>query len=58
MMANEGSFAEKVIRALDGETGLVEPSFIYLNGDIPGSKEVATETGCDFFAVPVELGVS
>jgi malate dehydrogenase len=51
------SFAEKVIRAVKGEKGLVEPSFVYLSG-VPGGEEIAKETGCDFFSVPIELGVS
>jgi len=48
-------FAEKVIRAVKGEKGLVEPSFVYLSG-VPGGEEIAKETGCDFFSVPIELG--
>jgi malate dehydrogenase len=51
------SFAEKVIRAVKGEKGLVEPSFVYLPG-VPGGEEIAKEIGCDFFSVPIELGVS
>jgi hypothetical protein len=51
------SFAEKLIRAVKGEKGLVEPSFVYLPG-VPGGEEIAKETGCDFFSVPIELGVS
>ncbi|KAI8966867.1 malate dehydrogenase [Daldinia sp. FL1419] len=48
-------FAEKVLRAVKGEKGLVEPSFVYLKG-IPGGEEVAKATGLEFFSVPVELG--
>ncbi|KAL1895730.1 hypothetical protein Cpir12675_003121 [Ceratocystis pirilliformis] len=48
-------FAEKVLRAAAGEKGLVEPSYVYLPG-VPGGAEVASQTGCDFFSVPVELG--
>jgi len=48
-------FAEKVIKALNGETGIVEPTFIYLDG-VPGGDVIKKETGCDFFSVPVELG--
>lgn len=51
------SFAEKVLRAAKGEKGLVEPSYVYLPG-VPGGEAIAKETGCDFFSVPVELGVS
>lgn len=48
-------FAEKVLRAVKGEKGLVEPSYVYLPG-VPGGKEIAEKTGVDFFSVPVELG--
>jgi len=48
-------FAEKVLRGLSGEKGIVEPTFIYLSG-VPGGEAIAKETGCDFFSVPVELG--
>jgi len=50
-------FAEKVLRALSGETGIVEPSFVYLPG-VPGGAEIAKETGVDFFSVPIQLGKS
>jgi malate dehydrogenase len=40
-----------------GEKGLVEPSFVYLDG-VPGGEEIKKATGLDFFSVPVELGVS
>ncbi|KAG6007722.1 hypothetical protein E4U54_008794 [Claviceps lovelessii] len=48
-------FAEKLLRAVKGEKGLVEPSYVYLPG-VPGGDEIAKETGCDFFSVPIELG--
>jgi len=48
-------FAEKVMQAAKGESGIVEPTFVYLPG-VPGGEEIAKETGCDFFSVPVELG--
>ncbi|KAF2087002.1 malate dehydrogenase-like protein [Saccharata proteae CBS 121410] len=48
-------FAEKVIRAVKGETGIVEPTFVYLPG-VEGGKAVQEATGCEFFSVPVELG--
>jgi hypothetical protein len=50
-------FAEKLLKAVKGEKGLVEPSFVYLPG-VPGGAEIAEKTGCDFFSVPIELGVS
>jgi hypothetical protein len=49
-------FAEKLIKALKGEKGIVEPTFVYLPG-VPGGEAIAKETGVDFFSVPVELGV-
>jgi malate dehydrogenase len=48
-------FAEKVLRAVKGEKGLVEPSYIYLAG-VPGGDAIAKKTGVDFFSVPIELG--
>ncbi|KAI8666633.1 malate dehydrogenase [Fusarium keratoplasticum] len=48
-------FAEKVLRAAKGETGLVEPSYVYLPG-VPGGEAIAKQTGADFFSVPIELG--
>lgn len=56
-MANSRySFAEKVIRAVKGEKGLVEPSYVYLPG-VPGGDAIAKQVGTDFFSVPIELGV-
>ena len=51
------SFAEKIIKAVKGEKGIVEPTFIYLPG-VSGGDAIAKETGVDYFSVPVELGVS
>jgi malate dehydrogenase len=45
------------MKAAKGEKGIVEPTFVYLPG-VPGGDEIAKETGCNFFSVPVELGVS
>jgi malate dehydrogenase len=50
-------FAEKVIQAISGKTGIIEPSFVYLPG-VEGGAEIAKLTGCDYFSVPIELGVS
>ncbi|MCJ1312771.1 hypothetical protein MMC25_006447 [Agyrium rufum] len=50
-------FAEKLIKAMKGETGIVEPSFVYLPG-VSGGDAIAKETGCDYFSVPIELGPS
>lgn len=48
-------FAEKVLRAVSGETGITEPSYVYLPG-VPGGSEIQKITGQDFFSVPVVLG--
>ncbi|KAM3073405.1 hypothetical protein ACMFMF_006612 [Clarireedia jacksonii] len=50
-------FSEKVLKALNGEKGITEPTFIYLAG-VPGGDAIAKETGLEFFSVPVELGTS
>lgn len=54
--ANTARFAERVLRAKKGESGIVEPTFVYLPG-VSGGDAIAKETGCDYFSVPVELGV-
>ncbi|KAF5102935.1 hypothetical protein D0Z00_000193 [Geotrichum galactomycetum] len=48
-------FAEAVLKGAAGETGIVEPSFVFLEG-IEGGKEVKDIVGTDFFSVPVEFG--
>ncbi|RHZ45843.1 malate dehydrogenase [Aspergillus thermomutatus] len=48
-------FAESVIKALQGQSGIVEPTFIYLPG-VTGGEEIAKETGVEFFSTLVELG--
>jgi malate dehydrogenase len=49
-------FAESLLKAVKGETGIVEPTFIYLPG-VEGGKAVQEAVGgLEFFAVPVELG--
>lgn len=50
------SFTEKLLKAIKGAKGLVEPSYVYLPG-VPGGKEIAEKTGVEFFSVPIELGV-
>ncbi|KAI9810961.1 MAG: hypothetical protein M1827_005692 [Pycnora praestabilis] len=50
-------FAEKVLKAVRGEKGIIEPTFVYLLG-VDGGEAIAKETGLDFFSVPVELGSS
>ena len=46
-----------MLKAVAGEKGLVEPSYVYLPG-VPGGEEIAKATGVEFFSVPVELSVS
>jgi len=49
-------FAESVLKAVSGESGVVEPAFVYLPG-IAGGEDVAKAAGgLEFFAVPIELG--
>lgn len=52
-----GRFAECIIKASQGQSGIVEPTFIYLRG-VTGGEEIANETGVEFFSTLVELGVS
>ena len=48
-------FAERVIQAVKGKAGIVEPTFVYLPG-VDGGDAIKKESGCVFFSVPVELG--
>merc|ERR1712193_496115 len=48
-------FAENVIKAVKGESGIIAPTCVYLPG-VEGGDEIAKLTGCEFFSVPVELG--
>jgi len=48
-------FAERVMKAAKGESGIVENTFVYLPG-VEGGDAIAKETGCQYFSVPVELG--
>ncbi|GAQ03509.1 malate dehydrogenase, cytoplasmic [Aspergillus lentulus] len=48
-------FAERVIRASQGQSGIVEPTYIYLRG-VTGGEDIANETGVEFFSTLVELG--
>lgn len=50
-------FAEKVARAVKGESGIIEPSYVYLPG-VEGGEAISKAVGVDFFSVPIELGVS
>lgn len=59
-MAEAGAeFADKVIRAaFKGETGIVTPSYVNLEADASGGKQVQGEINKDlaYFSVNVELG--
>ena len=49
-------FTEKLIKAaFKSESGIVEPSFVYLPG-VKGGDAIAKDTGCDYFSVPITLG--
>lgn len=59
-MAYAGAeFANSVIKALKGETGIVVPTFVHLTADAAGGEALKKEIGkeLDFFSAPVELGV-
>lgn len=49
-------FTRSVIKAVKGEKGIIEPSYVYLPG-VEGGDAIAKEVGVDFFSVPIELGV-
>jgi len=58
-MAYAGAeFAEKIIRALKGEKGIITPSYIHLSADKSAGAAVKAELGAelDYFSVKVELG--
>ena len=52
-------FANKIIRAIKGEKGIVAPTFVHLTADKAGGDAVKKEIGkeIDYFSAPVELGV-
>lgn len=47
---------ERVCRAMKGEKGMQECTFVYMPG-IEGGNEIAESIGLNFFAVPVEFAV-
>ena len=49
--------AERVCRALKGEKGMRECSFVYMP-DIEGGDEIASAIGVDYFSAPVEFAAS
>ncbi|EON61832.1 malate dehydrogenase, NAD-dependent [Coniosporium apollinis CBS 100218] len=48
-------FAQAIMKAYRGETGIVEPTYVFLPG-VPGGEEISKSLGVSFFAVPVEFG--
>ncbi|KAM5535597.1 hypothetical protein V8D89_010764 [Ganoderma adspersum] len=51
-------FANKIIRAVKGEKGIVAPSFVHLSADKDGGEALKKEIGrdLDYFSAPIELG--
>ena len=49
--------AERACRALKGEKGLRECTYVYLPG-IEGGREIVEAIGLDFFSVPAEFAAS
>ena len=59
-MAYAGAeFANKVIKAVKGERGIVAPTFVHLTADRASGDALKKEIGRDleYFSAPVELGV-
>ncbi|KAF0319568.1 malate nad-dependent [Colletotrichum asianum] len=50
-------FAQAIIKAAQGQTGIVEPAYVYLPG-VPGGDAVSKELGVEYFAVPVSFGTN
>jgi len=60
-MAYAGAeFAEKVIKALKGQKGIVAPSYVHLDADAEGGATIKNEIGKNltYFSAPVLLGPS
>jgi malate dehydrogenase len=60
-MAQAGAhFAELVLKAKNGEKGIISPSYVHLSADAEGGKSVQDVIGrpLEFFSARVELGVS
>ncbi|KZT23054.1 malate dehydrogenase [Neolentinus lepideus HHB14362 ss-1] len=58
-MAYAGAeFAEKILRAVKGEKGIVAPTYVHLSADKAGGDAIKKEIGkdLDYFSAPVELG--
>lgn len=50
-------FAESYLKALKGEKGIIEPTYVFLPGVEGGDAVQKAVGGLEWFAVPVELGV-
>ncbi|KAF4880140.1 malate dehydrogenase [Colletotrichum siamense] len=50
-------FAQAIIKAAQGQTGIVEPAYVYLPG-VPGGDAVSKELDVEYFAVPVSFGAN
>ena len=50
-------FAEAVLRAVKGESGIIQPSFVYLPGVSGGEVVQKSVDGLDYFSTNIELGV-
>ena len=60
-MAYAGAeFAEKILRAIKGETGITAPTYVNLTSDPSGGEALKKELGkeIEYFSSVVELGVS
>jgi malate dehydrogenase len=60
-MAYAGAeFAQKIIRAMKGEKGIVAPSYVSLSADPAGGEAIQKELGkpIEYFSARIELGVS
>lgn len=54
-MLRMNRFVKSILKAVSGESGIIEETYLYLPG-IPGGQAVADTLGVDYFAVPVEFG--
>lgn len=50
-------FAQAIIKAAQGQTGIVEPAYVYLPG-VPGGDAASKDLGVEYFAVPVSFGAN
>jgi len=60
-MAYAGAeFAEKAIRAIKGQTGIVTPAYVHLEADAQGGATIKNEIGKNltYFSAPILLGSS